>query len=97
MNQNEIRKERLLQYVDLSESARSGLVSVGMTAWLLNVCRFRIYDLIESGRLETRVLAGQKLIFFPSVFRFFQAAESRTSKVGKKQKATKVDRIESLA
>ena len=84
MSQNELRRERLLEYVDKTGSGRAGLISVGLASWLLNVSRIRIYTLIVEGRLEVRCLAGQQMLFFPSVFRFYKegvARELRKTKV----------------
>lgn len=84
-----VRRERIEIYRDRSGSLRTGLVSVGQASWLLDVCRFRIYDLIEARRLEVRSFAGQRLIYFPTVFRYAQAAELRLRESGKSAIATR--------
>ena len=84
-----VRRERIQIFRDRSGSLKTGLVSVGQASWLLDVCRFRIYALIETRRLEVRSLAGQRMIFFPTVFRYARAAELRLRESGKSAIATR--------
>ena len=73
----ETRKLRMLEYVKLAGSKDSGLVSQAKAAWLLDVCRWRVYDLVRAGRLESRASGGELLIFFPSVFRYAKGTERK--------------------
>ena len=65
-----VREYRFKQYREISCSGAMGLVSFGLSMWLLDVSRSRIKALIYAGRLETERVAGQRLITFASLLRY---------------------------
>jgi hypothetical protein len=65
-----IRKQRLKEYHEISTTGALGLLSIGLTMWLLDVSRERVRVLILEGKLKTTVLAGQRLVLFSSVYRW---------------------------
>jgi hypothetical protein len=71
-----LRRQRLREYSQASGTKR-GLVSVGMAAWILDVCRQRVYALVISGQLVQRRFGGQCMIFAPSIYRFFLSGQGR--------------------
>ena len=70
-----IRSARL----DLFKAASSGtlgLVSAGFASWLLDCHRSRVYVLCDTGRLNVRHVAGQRLIAFDSLCAFVEQDRS---------------------
>ncbi|HVU27396.1 MAG TPA: hypothetical protein VHG71_06630 [Verrucomicrobiae bacterium] len=64
------RSVRLSQYQALCVGFDSGLVSLGMAAWLLDLSREQVRRLILAGRLLTVQISGQRLVRFDSVLNY---------------------------
>jgi uncharacterized low-complexity protein len=96
MNHDEIlkvRAERIKSFRAASGGGTSGVVPVGMAAFLLAISRSRTKTLLASGRLETIAQGGQRWVLLASVCSFAEeslraavsksdTSKSDTSKVG---------------
>lgn len=71
------RRQRLALWQAASGSLQSGLVSVGLSAWLLDCSVAYVKRLADSDRLSTRIIAGQRLIFLASVVQYCESIEKR--------------------
>lgn len=79
-----MRFQRLALWQVASGSLESGLVSVGLAAWLLGVSS-RYVRRVCGSRLACRSFAGQRLVLIASVVQY-ASSTGRTSKL--KSKAT---------
>ncbi|HEY5296866.1 MAG TPA: hypothetical protein VIK59_02980 [Verrucomicrobiae bacterium] len=61
------RLQRLEQFRVVAGTLQTGLISPGMAEWILGVSRQRVYAMISSARLETRAIAGHRLILLSSL------------------------------
>jgi hypothetical protein len=84
MNGDDIMNERLRRIKDLKRlGGNLGVVTPSLAEWLLCVCRQRVYQLVESGRLESFGQGGFRLVPLRSVLEFAKGKRRRICKRGR--------------
>ncbi len=80
MNQDVLKNrcERFELWRQASGSLNSGLVSPGLAAWLLDISDTRVRFLVSVGRIESRVIAGARLLKLSSVYGYHETTCKKT-------------------
>jgi hypothetical protein len=80
MNHDEVlrvRAERIKSFRAACGGGKSGVVPLGMAAYLLAVSVSRIKALVMNGRLETIAQGGQRWLLVSSICKYAQTGQRR--------------------
>lgn len=82
MNPNQLkvknRSERLELWKVAAGTLGSGLVSVGIASWLLDCSSTYVRRMVRDRVLDSRNVAGQRLVCLSSVVRYCEASSQST-------------------